>query len=59
MTGLECKNNEVKIELEEEDFGNLIESLQHIGKALKRIQKKLGIKDVALSLLDESEMQNE
>jgi hypothetical protein len=56
LTGLECKRNEVKIELEEEDFGNLIESLQHIGKALTRIQKQLGIKEVALPLLEESKM---
>ena len=54
MTGY--NNKEVKMELEKEDFGNLVESLQHIGKALTKIQKQLGIKEVSLLLLDKGEL---
>jgi hypothetical protein len=48
----------VKMELEKEDLGELIESLQYMGKALVKIQKQLGIKEVSLPILDEGEIQN-
>ena len=56
MGGFGYNNKEVKMELEKEDLGSLIESLQHMGKALTKIQKQLGIKELSLPLLEEGEL---
>ena len=43
------------MEFIDENVGELIESLQHMGNALAKIQKQLGIKEVPLPLIDKEE----
>ena len=38
--------------LKEDDIGELINSLQNLGKAIRKIEKKLGIKETPLPTID-------
>jgi hypothetical protein len=56
---MEASQLDDKLKLENQDLGELIQSLRKIGKAITKIQKQLGIEEIPLPLLDEGEFQNE
>lgn len=55
MKGIDCNDKKIGMEFIDDHVGELIESLQHMGKALAKIQKQLGIKEVPLPLIDKEE----
>jgi hypothetical protein len=52
LKGIEPNGDEMIKGLEEDDIGELINSLQNIGRAIKKIEKKLGIKKTPLPTID-------
>ena len=52
MNGIKCSDKKMAMDLKEADIGDLINSLQNIGKAIRKIEKKLGIKEVPLPMID-------
>ena len=55
MDRVNGSNKKTRTDFVDDDPGELIESLVHMGRALAKIQKHLGIKEVPLSLIDKEE----
>ena len=52
MNEIKFNAKKMGVELKEDDIGELLNSLQNIGKAIRKIEKKLGIKEVPLPMID-------
>jgi hypothetical protein len=52
LNGIERNGKKMKTAFNEDDLGELINSLQNMGRALRKIEKKLGIKEASLAILD-------
>ena len=56
MKEIEPNGKKLAKDLKEADIGELINSLQNIGKAIRKIEKKLGIKETPLPTIDLEEI---
>jgi hypothetical protein len=52
LNGIKCSDKKMGMDLKEADIGDLINSLQNIGKAIRKFEKKLGIKEIPLPMID-------
>jgi hypothetical protein len=52
LNEIKCNAKKVGMELKEDNIGELINSLQNIGKAIRYIEKELGIKETPLPMID-------
>jgi hypothetical protein len=51
LNGKESKGKEMKIDVGENEIGELIESLKNQGRILKRLQRILGIEELPLPII--------
>ena len=59
MKGIESNGNKMVKGVQEDDVGALINSLHNIGRAIRKIEKQLGIKETPLPMIDiEENVQN-
>ena len=59
MKGIESNGNKMVKGVQEDDVGALINSLHNIGRAIREIEKQLGIKETPLPMIDiEENVQN-
>jgi len=52
LKGIKCNDKRMGKDLKEDDIGELIHSLQNIGRAIRTIEMKLGIKETTLPMID-------
>jgi hypothetical protein len=52
LNEIKCNDKKMGMELKEADIGELLNSLQNIGRAIREIEKKLGIKETPLPTID-------
>jgi len=52
LNGIECNGKKMGTGFKEDDVGELINSLHNIGRAIRKIEKQLGIKETPLPMID-------
>ena len=52
MKEIELNGKKMEMGFQEDDVGELINSLHNIGRAIRKIEKELGIKEAPLPLID-------
>jgi hypothetical protein len=52
LKGIEPNGNKMVKGFKEDDVGVLINSLHNIGRAIRKIEKQLGIKETPLPMID-------
>ena len=51
MSGIEFKDEGVKMDVRENDVSDLIESLKNQGRMLKKLQKEVGIEEFPIPII--------
>jgi len=51
LNGIEPNDRKMVKSFNEDDVGELIDSLHNIGRAIRKIEKQLGIKEAALTII--------
>jgi hypothetical protein len=52
LNEIKCNDEKIGTNFKEDDIGELINSLQNLGRAIRKIEKKLGIKESPLPTID-------
>ena len=52
MNGIEPNGRKMVKSFNEDDVSELIDSLHNIGRAIRKIEKQLGIKETSLPIID-------
>ena len=52
MNGIEPNGRKIVKSFNEDDVSELINSLHNIGRAIRKIEKQLGIKETSLPIID-------
>ena len=52
MNEIKCNDKKIGMELKKDNIGELVNSLQNIEKAIRKIEKKLGLKEAPLPTID-------